>query len=125
MTVSETSMPDLGAVYTELRAVLAAYGSRMAVRKDIDGEYYVETGRLDAKKKPVFFGAVQLRRQFVSYHLMPVYTHPELLDGISPRLKARMQGKSCFNFKVVDPALFRELAELTERGFIASGGPPG
>ena len=35
-------------------------------------------------------------------------------DGISPELKKRMQGKSCFNFKDVDEKLFKELAALTE-----------
>jgi hypothetical protein len=28
-----------------------------------------------------------------------------------------MQGKSCFNFKTVDPVLFEELASLTRAGF--------
>lgn len=28
-----------------------------------------------------------------------------------------MQGKSCFNFKTIDPALFRELATLTKKGY--------
>jgi hypothetical protein len=48
---------------------------------------------------------------------MPVYAFPELLDPISPGLKKRMQGKSCFNFTSVDEKLFNELAELTERGY--------
>jgi hypothetical protein len=48
---------------------------------------------------------------------MPVYVKPELLDGISPELRARMQGKSCFNFKSVEPALFKELAKLTKAGY--------
>jgi hypothetical protein len=38
---------------------------------------------------------------------------PELLKNISPELKKRMQGKSCFNFKKVEPDLFKELKELT------------
>lgn len=42
--------------------------------------------------------------------------YPELLNGISPELKKRMQGKSCFNFKKVEPELFKELAELTKKG---------
>jgi len=28
-----------------------------------------------------------------------------------------MQGKSCFNFKMVDESLFNELAILTKKGF--------
>ncbi len=63
------------------------------------------------------FGAVRIRTRYVSYHLMPIYGSPALLDGISPLLRRRMQGKSCFNFTKVDDALFTELAELTGRGF--------
>jgi len=48
---------------------------------------------------------------------MPVYIFPNLLENISPTLQKRMQGKSCFNFKRIDPALFQELAQLTARGY--------
>ncbi len=41
---------------------------------------------------------------------MPVYVFPELLGAVRPLLRKRMQGKSCFNFTRVDPALFEELA---------------
>jgi hypothetical protein len=41
---------------------------------------------------------------------------PDLLKGISPELKKHMQGKSCFNFKKVEPKLFDELAGLTRQG---------
>jgi hypothetical protein len=53
----------------------------------------------------------------VSYHLMPVYVFPDLLNGISDALKKRMQGKSCFNFKKEEPDLFKELGEITEAGY--------
>jgi hypothetical protein len=46
-----------------------------------------------------------------------VYVKPELLHSTSPELKARMQGKSCFNFTRVDPDLFQELAALTKAGY--------
>jgi hypothetical protein len=42
--------------------------------------------------------------------------YPDLLQDISPGLKKRMQGKSCFNFKKVEPDLFTELATLTRKG---------
>src|SRR5207253_7932838 len=47
---------------------------------------------------------------------MSVYACPELLQNLSPELKKRMQGKSCFNFKEVDEQLFKELATLTKAG---------
>jgi hypothetical protein len=47
---------------------------------------------------------------------VPVYAAPELGKNMSPELKRRMQGKSCFNFTTVDETLFRELESLTEEG---------
>lgn len=69
-------------------------------------------------KKPMYFGSVKINRSYVSFHLMPVYVFPELIDKISPDLKRRMQGKSCFNFKIVDDVLFAELTKLTEDGYL-------
>jgi hypothetical protein len=47
---------------------------------------------------------------------MPVYMYPDLLSNISPELKKHMQGKSCFNFKKVEPELLKELSDLTKKG---------
>lgn len=47
---------------------------------------------------------------------MSVYVSPEEMKGMSPELRKRMQGKSCFNFRAVDEALFKELAGLTKAG---------
>ena len=55
-------------------------------------------------------------KRYVSFYLMSVYACPDLLEGMSPELKKRMQGKSCFNFKDVDEKLFKELAKLTKAG---------
>ena len=63
----------------------------------------------------MWFGAVRMGKSYVSYHLMPVYVFPDLLDDLSPGLKKRMQGKSCFNFTHTDEMLFQELERLTNR----------
>ena len=47
---------------------------------------------------------------------MPVYTCPELVRDLSPALKKRMQGKSCFNFKSIDDDAIEELTQLTKKG---------
>jgi hypothetical protein len=67
-------------------------------------------------KQPMWFGGVRSGKAYAGYHLMPLYTHPGLLERMSPELKKRMQGKSCLNFKAADEALFKELAALTEEG---------
>ena len=104
-------------VFARLKDIMRPYGEQLECTKDEPGDYTVNTAHIMKNKQPLFFGAVQIRKNYVSYHLMPVYVFPELLDDISPELKKRMQGKSCFNFKTEDPGLFDELATLTAAGF--------
>lgn len=103
--------------FDQLRRILECYASRLSCEKDESGNYYLNTKHIMKNKKPLFFGAVQIKKNYVSYHLMPVYVYPELLESISPELTRRMQGKSCFNFKSVDSELFEELAALTKAGY--------
>ena len=110
-------MHDFSAVFAELKSVMAPYGKKLDTTQDDDNVLYVDTKYIQKNKKPMHFGAVMLKKTYVSYHLMPVYLKPELLDGLSPGLKSRMQGKSCFNFTQIDNTLFKELAELTKVGF--------
>lgn len=108
---------DFPALYGRLRTLLEPYAARLTVTADTPENYSLDAGYSAQFKRTVFFGAVQIKKNYVSYHLMPVYTRPALLDGLSERLRARMQGKSCFNFTVLDDATLAELAQLTERGF--------
>jgi hypothetical protein len=110
-------MPDLVPVFACLKTIMAPYAAKLDVKKDDDTELYVDTLHIQTNKKPLFFGAVQIKKQYVSFHLMPVYVRPALLTALSPALKKRMQGKSCFNFKQIDEALFKELASLTKAGY--------
>ena len=110
-------MTDLSDVYAELRRIMAPYAAKLDVKRDDDTELYVDTRHIQKNKKPLFFGAVQVKKAYVSYHLMPLYLKPALLDAASPELKARMQGKSCFNFKATEPKLFKELAALTKAAY--------
>ncbi len=103
-------------VFDALRSIMAAQVGSLDVKRDEPGDYYVDTLHVRQNKKPLWFGGIQIKKNYVSYHLMPVYANPKLLTDISPALRKRMQGKSCFNFKTVDDALFAELSDLTERG---------
>lgn len=110
--------PDFAPVFARLRAVLAAHVPPLVVVHDRPGDYYVNTTKLHpTNKQPLCFGMVHTGKNYVSFHLMPVYGHPRLLAGISPALMKRMQGKACFNFTAVDEKLFAELVDLTQRGF--------
>src|SRR6266404_5338865 len=109
---------DFAKAFYGLKMVFAKYEKHLQVTADTREKYYLETRSQSYKGKPLFFGAVVRGRAYVSFHLMPLYWEPSLGKGISANLKKRMQGKTCFNFSAPDPALFRELAKLTGRGFL-------
>lgn len=112
-----TQTKDFPPVYQRLRAIMEPYAAKLVVKADDEDTLYLDTAHIMKNKQPVFFGSVQIKKNYVSYYLMPVYVFPELLEGMSPELQKRMQGKSCFNFTTVDERLFEELARLTETGF--------
>jgi len=103
-------------VFDALKVVMEPHTRSLDVKHDEPGNFYVDTFHVMSNKKRLWFGGVQLKKNYVSYHLMPVYVNPRLLDDMSPELKRRMQGKSCFNFKLIDETLFKELAAITKRG---------
>lgn len=110
-------MPEFAEVFAQLRAVMDPFARSLERVVDADDELSLNTRHVMSNGTPLWFGGVQVKKRYVSYHLMPVYVNPALLDDISPELKRRMQGKSCFNFTKADPALFEELASLTQAGF--------
>ncbi|MDP3518856.1 MAG: hypothetical protein Q8S94_17005 [Pseudohongiella sp.] len=110
-------MSDFHLVFSELRNIMAPYAAELTTQKDTNDELYVNTAHIQKNKTPLFFGAVQIKKSYVSYHLMPVYSQPALLEQVSDELKKHMQGKSCFNFKSIEPRLLDELAALTKAGY--------
>jgi hypothetical protein len=111
-----------GEVYGRLRGILAPYAPKMYVSADTDVWYGLDLAPEAERVPATWFGAVRRGKRYVSYYLMPVYANPRLLDGVSPELRKRMQGKSCFNFTRVDERLFAELTDLTNRGYEATAG---
>jgi hypothetical protein len=104
-------------VFERLRAVYRRCEARCVVLSDAPGKYYLGTHHVREKDGyRIWFGGVEIKKRYVSAHLMPVYASPELLQAISPALRKRMQGKACFNFTRVDAALFEELAQLVAAG---------
>ena len=104
---------DFPLVFEKLKSILKPYAKDLTVTVDTSTAYSIDGLYSEKYKKPLFFGSAQIKKNYVSFYLMPVYMFPELLKDISPKLKKHMQGKSCFNFKQVEPELFKELKELT------------
>lgn len=105
------------AEFAELAALFAPYRPQLIVTQDEPGYLYLETPPSPRYPQGLYFGAVKIGKRYVSFHSMPVYTNPELVEEISPALRKRMQGKPCFNFTKPDDSLFAELGALTAMGF--------
>ena len=108
--------PDYAAAFDGLKALLQAYSHRFKVTADDQDHYCLEVPFSPKLKKGFPVAWVRISKAYVSYHFMPVYMFPKLREQMSDRLKARMQGKSCFNFQNFDEPLFRELGHVTEKG---------
>lgn len=108
---------DFESIFVRLRRILQKHSAALTVTADAPDHYCLQIAFSPKLKKPFPVAWVKIGKVYVSYHFMPVYMFPKLLDSMSDKLRARMQGKSCFNFKVVDEALFKELEDLTTEGF--------
>jgi hypothetical protein len=108
---------DFPAIFDKLKRILADFEGDLIVKTDGPENFSLDTPFVEKYKKELFFGAAQIKKNYVSYHLMPVYIFPDLLDDVSPGLKKRMQGKSCFNFTSTNEETLSELAGLTRKGF--------
>ena len=108
---------DFPLVFEKLKSILKTYETGLHITAETTEAYSLDGPYSEKWKKELFFGSAQIKKNYVSFYLMPVYMYPELLKDISSDLKKHMQGKSCFNFKKVEPELFQELSDLTERSF--------
>ena len=111
---SASKSDEFERVFTALRGILLPYESSLNVTKNSSDHYCLETRGPGPRKVPLMFAAVKTNKNYVSFHLMPVYM---TMVKMSPALENRMQGKACFNFTVVDETLLDELRRLTRQGY--------
>lgn len=116
--------PAFEPVFRRLRAILDPYARDLHVAADSEGIFGLDMATESERNPTTWFAGVRRGKAYVSFYLMPIYVEPSLLDGVSPELKRRMQGKSCFNFRSIDDELFNELEALTRRGFERTAGDP-
>lgn len=111
-------MPSgLEPVFIRLRAILERRAGSLTVTENTATRYCLTGGCHPTHKGPFPIAWVEISKNYVGFHHMGVYCAPELLKNASKKLKARMQGKSCFNFKTMDEPLFEELEQLTVCAF--------
>jgi hypothetical protein len=108
-------MADFEAVHQQLKAILRRHSDGLVITKDGPAGMALEVPGLEGKPWGYVAGT-RLGKSYVSLYLMPVYASPELDASVSPSLRRRKQGKSCFNFTTVDEGLFAELDAVAARG---------
>ena len=125
-------------MFDRLRELLSARASEFTLAYDTADRYGLEApvgpatlrawgGKLRTPKIPIAW--VEIRKAHVSYHLMGVQGNSKLLASLPEALRARMQGKACFDFRTLDETPLRELETVTAKsiaglrraGFIAAG----
>jgi hypothetical protein len=111
-----TEKADFADVFTALRELLGSFSKEVTVLTDKPGDFHTHVPSILHRGKPLYFAGIKTGKNYVSFHLLPLYYSPELLKGMSPALKKRMQGKACFNFTSVNQECFAELSRLMAAG---------
>ena len=113
---------EFESAFQALKAIYTPYADRLHVKADTPTNYAlysrVPSPFPQHKGRGMYFGSVEIGKAYVAFHLMPLYMNEKLTATISPTLKKRMQGKTCFNFKAVPEAeILAELERLAGTGY--------
>ena len=104
--------------FEALRALLTPYESKLTVVTDKPGAYYLASNTSKTRSgAAIWFGGVEIKKNYVSFHFIPIYANPELRASLSPALRKCMPGKACLNFTAIDAAQLKELATVAKKGF--------
>jgi hypothetical protein len=106
---------EFPAIFATLRSLMLEAAPDMVVTDDTPTNFTLKTPWIEARtKQPAWFGWIAIKKSYVAYHVMPLYVLAALNDAVPPSLEKRRQGKTCFNFKKADPALFEDVLALTK-----------
>ena len=75
------SQPEFPSVFEQLKKILTPYAAKLTITADTPQAYSLDVPYSEKWKKTVFFGSAQIKKNYVSFYLMPVYMFPDLLKG--------------------------------------------
>lgn len=111
-------MGDLAALEARLQAVLDPYRDRLEP-VEVYGQPFL---RPPGATKHQWFAGVNRTGDVVRFSLLPMYAHPELLEGVSPELLRRKRAATVFAFSEIEDSQLRELEALVARAYEATIG---
>ena len=77
-----TKSPDFQPVFERLREILKPYASDLTITQNTSDFYSLDGHYSQKFKRNLFFGSAQIKKNYVSFYLMPVYMYPEMLETI-------------------------------------------
>jgi hypothetical protein len=104
---------ELDAVEARLRSILVPYESRL----EWATIYGIPTLRKAGAKGHEWFAFVKREPRHVSFYLLPMVDHPEILDGVPAELARRRTGKSVLRFTALDDRVVADLERLVARAY--------
>ncbi len=113
---------DLVEIFQTLRAAIQVYAATgFDARVNSDTAYDLwsekEVVILDKKRKEVYFAGLAIRKDYVGFYYMPVYTDPDIKAIFHPSLIKLLKGKSCFHIKRLDDVLLQQISDALAAGF--------
>lgn len=106
---------DARELQAELKALLVPYEDVLVA----DELYGIEVLHRPGSKMHDWFAGVRPGKDSAKLMLLPMKTHPELSEALSPSLRKRLTGDALFTLKPGDDALLEELAGVVARAFDA------
>jgi hypothetical protein len=106
---------DARELQAELKALLVPYEDVLVA----DELYGIEVLHRPGSKMHDWFAGVRPGKDTAKLMLLPMKTHPELSEALSPALRKRLTGDALFTLKAGDDTLLEELAGVVARAFDA------
>ena len=118
--IGQTGNMNAEELEAELRALLVPYED-VLVAEEL---YGIEVLHRPGSRAHDWFAGVRPGKGTANLMLLPMKTHPELVEDASPTLRKRLSGDALFTLKTGDEALLPELEQLVARAFDAYVGTP-
>ena len=115
------SQDELVEIYNGLKRILKKYEGPFQPKHDLEDKYdlwsFKDLEIAGRKRKELFFASIIVRKTYVGFYYMPIYTDVSLKDVFKPELLSLLKGKSCFYIRDLSPEITSQIEEALEMGY--------
>lgn len=107
-------------VYNKIKSILKKHKGVLTAKKDVKGDYQLYSiKKIEVLNKVVdemYFAGVTVKKNDVRFYFFPLYTHLKEFR-LTPSLKKRLKGKTCFQINKLDEELMNDISLLIKKGY--------